>query len=126
MSSYTRSISLLSTLARQLEPGVPTHLRLPSRRGRSRDAADEDIEHGFLRMHVSRRNRGDFSSSSGLLRNPTSRRERGEVTRINCDLSFTDEMGFAAELVMHGDDGAVDVADQAVAQHHIGNLPIAA
>ena len=35
-------------------------------------------------------------------------------------------MELAAELVVHGDDSAIDVADQAVAQRHIGDLPIAA
>src|SRR5215472_16259499 len=36
------------------------------------------------------------------------------------------QMKSAPELVMHRDDGAVDVADQAVAKHHAGDLPVAA
>jgi hypothetical protein len=38
----------------------------------------------------------------------------------------TGQMKLASELVMHGHDGAVDIADQAVAEHHIGDFPIAA
>ena len=51
---------------------------------------------------------------------------RGEVRSINRDLSLTDEMEFAAQLMVHRDNGAIDVADQAVAEHHVGDLPIAA
>src|ERR1700752_595098 len=37
-----------------------------------------------------------------------------------------DEMEFAPQPAVHGDDGAVDVADQAVAEDDVRNFPIAA
>jgi len=43
----------------------------------------------------------------------------------DCELPI-DQMEFAAELVVHRDDGAVDVADQAVAEDDVRDLPVAA
>ena len=37
-----------------------------------------------------------------------------------------DQVKLAPELAMHGHDRAVDVADQAVAEHHVGDFPVAA
>jgi hypothetical protein len=34
-------------------------------------------------------------------------------------------MKFAPKLVVHRNHGAVDIADQAVAEHHLRNLPVA-
>ncbi len=116
--------------------------------GHSRDAVDENVENGLGRVF-------DLGVSDAPAREVAVDVHSGKTIdqRTACDLDLlqlgrsalasckcirqhphaveanwllSDEMEFATELVVYGDDGAVDVADQAVAEQHVGNLPVAA